>query len=463
MRRPFVFWIAFVIRPASALCAAVLSLTLPLLPPVAMAQTVRPEQVRAHLSFLTSDALQGRKSASRDEAIAAAYVAAQFESFGLSPAPGLSGYVQTGEVVSPQLDGHATLSLGERTLSEGKDFRLLFASGDAVSGDITAPATPDALIKGSVAVIPANSPVALSQWLRDARAKGVRLAIAQDGPEAAKLMEAIGGKTLTPTYLAESAPSRPRPDVALVSPEILAALTPGTTVKLSVTRTDTAKAVTSNAIGYLKGSDPTAGTILITAHLDHLGMQNGVIMPGANDDASGVAAVLELARALTAGEGPKRSVLFVCYGAEEAGLLGSAYFGAHPPVPLKDIIANLEIEMIGAQDPKLPKGTMMITGWERSNFADALKSKGALIAKDPYPEQHFFERSDNYSLALQGIVAHTVSGWATVPTYHSDKDTLANIDLPYMTAAIQSLVEPVRWLVSGDFQPQWTVGGKPEK
>ncbi|MFT3997707.1 MAG: M28 family peptidase [Asticcacaulis sp.] len=451
------------IKPASALCAAVLSFALPLFLPVAQAHTVRPEQVRAHLSFLTADALQGRKSASRDEAIAAAYVAAQFESFGLTPAPGMSSYVQAGEVVSPQLDGHATLSVGERILSEGKDFRLLFASGNSVGGEAIVSASPDALTKGSVAVLPAGSKVALTQWLRDARAKGVKLILAQDGPEATKLLESLGGQPLMPTYLAESAPPRPRPDVAILSAEAFAALKPGAAVNLKVTRTDTAKAFTYNAIGYLKGSDPAAGTILITAHLDHLGVRNGVIMPGANDDASGVAAVLELARALTTGERPKRSVLFVCYGAEEAGLLGSAYFGAHPPVPLKDIVANLEIEMIGAQDPKLPKGTMMITGWERSNFAEALKSRGALIAKDPYPEQHFFERSDNYSLALQGIVAHTVSGWATIPTYHSPEDTLANIDLPYMTAAIQSLVEPVRWLVSGDFQPQWSAGGKPEK
>lgn len=185
-------------------------------------------------------------------------------------------------------------------------------------------------------------------------------------------------------------------------------------------------------------------------------------MPGANDDASGVAAVLELARALSQGPTPRRGILFVCYGAEEAGLLGSAHFAAHPPIPLDHIVAKLEVELIGAQDPKLPKGTMMITGWERSNLADALKAKGALLAKDPYPEQHFYERSDNYSLALQGIVAHTVSGWATIPTYHSAQDTLGNIDIPYMTAAIQSLVEPVRWLVTSDFEPKWAENGRPK-
>ncbi|HVL42000.1 MAG TPA: peptidase M28, partial [Brevundimonas sp.] len=82
---------------------------------------------------------------------------------------------------------------------------------------------------------------------------------------------------------------------------------------------------------------------------------------------------------------------------------------------------------------------------------------------DLYPEQNFFERSDNYQLALQGIVAHTISGWAVTPTYHMADDTVANLNLPFMTAAIQSLVEPLRWLADGDFTPQWTANGRPTR
>ena len=126
-------------------------------------------------------------------------------------------------------------------------------------------------------------------------------------------------------------------------------------------------------------------------------------------------------------------------------------------------MANLEIEMIGQQDPNMPAGVMMMTGFDRSDFGPLLKSRGALVAPDPYPEQNFFQRSDNYSLALQGIVAHTVSGWATIPTYHSAEDTIANLDIPFMTAAIQSLVEPLRALVDGDFTPAWTATGRPTR
>jgi Zn-dependent M28 family amino/carboxypeptidase len=223
---------------------------------------------------------------------------------------------------------------------------------------------------------------------------------------------------------------------------------------------------TFNAIGYLQGSDPAAGTILLTAHLDHLGTSDATdgdnIYNGANDDASGTTAVMELAHALAAGPKLKRSVLFVCYGSEELGGLGSTYFGKHPPVPLKDLVTNLEFEMIGAQDPKMPTGVLLLTGWERSNLGPTLKEHGALLGPDPYPEQHFFQRSDNYSLALLGIVAHTAAGWGTVPTYHKPNDDMAHLDLPFMTAAIQSLVEPVRWLASSDFVPTWNKGGQPK-
>ncbi len=222
---------------------------------------------------------------------------------------------------------------------------------------------------------------------------------------------------------------------------------------------------TYNAIGYLEGTDPNSGTILLTAHLDHLGTADSGddrIFNGANDDASGTTAVLELAHALAAGPKLRRGVLFVCYRSEEAGEIGSTYFGEHPPVPLKNLIANLEFEMIGNQDPKTAKGVLTFTGWERSNLGPELKAHGALLGPDPYPEQHFFERSDNYQLALRGVVAHTAAGWGTVPTYHKPNDDMAHLDLQFMTTAIQSLIEPVRWLAQSDFVPQWNPDGKPQ-
>jgi len=223
---------------------------------------------------------------------------------------------------------------------------------------------------------------------------------------------------------------------------------------------------TYNAMGWLPGTDPNSGTILLTAHLDHLGVGKPVsgdsIYNGADDDAAGTTAVLELAHALASGPKPKRNVLFVCFGSEEQGGIGADYFREHPPVPLEQMVANLEFEMIGAQDPKLPKGVLLLTGWERSNLGPMLAKHGAKLGADPYPEQHFFERSDNYALALKGVVAHTAAGWGTPPWYHQPSDDLSHLDWEFMTGAIQSLIEPMRWLANSDFKPAWNVGGQPK-
>ena len=312
------------------------------------AWTVRPEWVRAHEEFLASDAMGGRGSATRLEEIAANYVASEFMAYGLKPAPGMTGYLQSSDIET-----------------------------------YTAP----------------------------------------NGRQRARLADPQGKPGARKTF---------------------------------------------NAIGYLEGSDPAAGTILLSAHLDHLGMREVAegtdgVYNGANDDAAGTTAVLELAHALAEGPKLKRSVLFVCYGSEEIGELGSTYFAQHPPVPLKDLVTNLEFEMIGNQDPKMPKGVLLLTGWERSNLGPTLKEHGALLGPDPYPEQHFFQRSDNYALALTGVVAHTAAGWGTPPTYHKPDDDLAHLDLDFMTVVIQSFIEPVRWLASSDFKPEWNKGGQPKR
>jgi Peptidase family M28 len=224
---------------------------------------------------------------------------------------------------------------------------------------------------------------------------------------------------------------------------------------------------TWNALAILKGSDPVASkeVILLTAHLDHLGIGNAVngdsIYNGADDDASGTTAVLELARVLSQGPRPKRSILFVLFGSEELGGYGNRYFLDHPPVPLTQIEANLEFEMIGRPDPALPAKTLWLTGYERSNLGPTLAKHGAAISADPHPDQHFFQRSDNFALAKQGIVAQTVSSFGLHKDYHQPSDDLAHIDFDFLTHSIQSMIEPVRWLASTNWRPEWNPGGKP--
>lgn len=433
---------------------------------------VKPEWVRAHEEFLASDVMQGRGSATRDEEITATYVASEFMAYGLKMAPGMSGYLQGAEIVAPMLDGHATVSAGGVTLQEGKDFDLLNSPGKMAEGKLLLVAVGDiaaAKVERGAAVLVtgvADVDAALNAY-GGLRRKGAAVVLLVQAPGTENLLGMLGGTTRTPIRLADDPAPLARPTFVLVHADAAAKLTDGSTVSVAVKLLPDAKPRrTFNAIGYLQGTDANSGTILLTAHLDHLGVGRPVngdaIYNGANDDAAGTTAVLELAHALAAGPKLKRSVLFVCYGSEEAGELGSTYFGKHSPVPLKDLVTNLEFEMIGNQDPKMPKGVLLLTGWERSNLGPTLKAHGALLGPDPYPEQHFFERSDNYALALQGVVAHTAAGWGTPPTYHQPSDDLAHLDVPFMTSAIQSLVEPVRWLADSDFKPEWVAGGRPK-
>ena len=132
---------------------------------------------------------------------------------------------------------------------------------------------------------------------------------------------------------------------------------------------------TWNAVGILRGRDPQLrdSAVLLSAHLDHLGVGKPVngddIYNGADDDASGTTAVLELARVLGGGARPRRSVIFALFGSEEPGGLGSTYFREHPPLPLRKIALNLEFEMLGRADPAVKPDTVWLTGWERSNLA----------------------------------------------------------------------------------------------
>jgi len=226
---------------------------------------------------------------------------------------------------------------------------------------------------------------------------------------------------------------------------------------------------TWNALGMLRGTDSGAGVILLTAHLDHLGLGNAVngdsIYNGADDDASGTTAVLELARALStrakAGQRPRRTILFVLFGSEELGGFGNQYFLEHSPVPVTQIVVNLEFEMIGRPDPLLPNRTLWLTGYERSNLGPELAKHGAAISADPHPKENFFQRSDNYALAKKGIVAQTVSSFGLHTDYHRPSDELGKIDFDFLTKSIGSMIEPVRWLAGTGWRPEWVAGGKP--
>jgi Zn-dependent M28 family amino/carboxypeptidase len=223
---------------------------------------------------------------------------------------------------------------------------------------------------------------------------------------------------------------------------------------------------TWNVTGQIPGASGAQQVILLSAHIDHLGVRGDGpdrIYNGADDDASGVAMVLELARALAQGPPSRRTIMFAFFGSEETGGMGSRHFVDNPPVPLPNILMNLQFEMVGRPDNSLPRDTFWLAGFDRSTLGEELARRGARVVADPHVEQGFFLRSDNIRLASRGVVAHSVSSYGLHTDYHTPADDLSRIDYPHMTRVATSLLAAIEWLADSTFAPAWKPGLSPER
>jgi Zn-dependent M28 family amino/carboxypeptidase len=204
-----------------------------------------------------------------------------------------------------------------------------------------------------------------------------------------------------------------------------------------------------NIVARLEGSDPVLKKefVLLSAHLDHLGVSGSTVFTGAMDDASGVASVLEIAKSFSKNrERPKRSMLFVIFTGEEKGLLGSRYFAGRPTVPEADIVADLNLDMFM---PLFPLKKLHVQGLAESTLAEDARAVGAAhgieIATDPEPDRNSFTRTDQYSFVQAGVPALAMKfGWtANSPEYKAWRQWLAqryhsaedNLSQPVDTAA----------------------------
>ena len=418
------------------------------------------------MAFLASDAMNGRASGSRDEWIAANYVAAHFGRWGLEPMGDGGGFVQTIEIERPELGAPPVLTIGERRYTHAKELTVFSMPAAKISGALARHSKGTPAAKGSAVLV--AEPV--QQILADVGAAALVLAKSDGcGPQATVArgrLPRLGARTVGLT------PPPPRPACLALDAETYAAvekLAPGVTVTLAGDVKTVQKSNTWNAVGQIRGSDPARAqeVILLSAHIDHIGVRANVpagtdaINNGADDDASGTVAVLELAEAISKGPRPKRSIVFALFGSEETGGAGSRYFADKPVVPLDRVVANLQFEMLGRPDPKVPPHTLWLTGYERSNLGPELAKRGAKLVQDPHPDQQFFMRSDNIQFALRGVIAHTVSSYGLHKEYHTPEDEIERVDFAHMTDAILSMLEPVRWLANATFKPAWNPGGRP--
>ena len=424
--------------------------------------------VRAHMEFLASDAMNGRGSGSRDEWITATYIAAQMRRDGLEPLGDAGDFVQTVAIARTEVVGDPVFAIGGVALR--RDQLLLVKMNTADAQGLLQKYAPGVPIRsGAVVLMPEEMGTDGKVDLQEAKLVlwHDTAALRAHWPELSRRPIRIGPAR----FPAIAVPPKPStgPSQIMLNPDAyaaVAALPDGSKASFTA-QTQEITFHTWNAVARLSGSDSRekSDIILLTAHLDHLGTRDtGLdrIYNGADDDASGSIAVLTLAEALSRGPKLKRTVVFAWFGSEEAGGYGAAYFVQKPVVPLDRIVANLEFEMIGRPDGLIAPHTLWLTGWERTNLGPQLAAHGARLVADPHPAEKFFARSDNFTLALRGVVAQTVSSFGLHADYHQVTDDISHIDFGHMTESIQSLLAPIRWLADSDFKPDWLPGGRPE-
>ena len=428
------------------------------------ANPIAETAIRAHMEFLASDALNGRGSGTRDEQIAATYVAAQFRVWGLDPMGDAGGFVQQVEMAGAQASAAPTLTIGATSFTHGKEM-LVTA--------LTAPSAAGPLVKyGPGADVPSGAIVLLPEGTNPTQVTAASLILMPETPQVRGQWAARGAAmpTIAARAVKLAAPAA-RPSIVYLDKaahSAVAASPDGAAVRFTTDVAPTAPTYTWNAVGRITGTDPVLSkqVIVLSAHLDHIGARPPVpgtdtINNGADDDASGTVAVMMLAEALAKGPRPKRTIVFALFGSEERGGFGAGYFVDLPVVPLAGMVADLQFEMIGRADPAVPERTLWLTGYERSNLGPELAKQGARLVADPHPEQSFFTRSDNIRFARRGVIAHTVSSYNLHKEYHQPSDEVGKIDFAHMTESIRSMLEPVRWLANSDFKPVWAPGGCP--
>ena len=227
-----------------------------------------------------------------------------------------------------------------------------------------------------------------------------------------------------------------------------------------------------NVVAILRGSDPDLADeyVVFSAHMDHVGVgrpnaAGDSIYNGADDDASGTAALIEVAEAFThLLERPARSLVFLAVSGEEKGLLGSQWFSDHPTIPLENTVANINVDMIGRNAPD----TIVVIGQEYSSLgptvhavAQRRSDLGLSVALDPWPEERFFFRSDHFNFARKEIPA--LFFFAGVhEDYHEPSDHVDKIDGDKAARVARLIFYTAHEIADTPARPQWTEEGLSE-
>ncbi|MCP5023487.1 MAG: M20/M25/M40 family metallo-hydrolase [bacterium] len=433
--------------------------------------------MRAHMAYLASDELRGREAFTEDSLQAAKYLRACLKQAGV--APGWKGeYFQPApferitEEAAPELTlvdakgvehtlefGRQFRASGRRGLNSTEDLQVLHVKPD---GELSADG-----LKGRAVLFQGSSREWRSWWAKH-KDTGVALVLRYSSGKKERKSLSASRPSVKPAW-GDSAGKASTPIVTLYG-DMDAWIGGARGARITAHQTIEA-IVENNVVGVLPGAgtpdnpDLAKEIIVVSAHYDHVGMKkddgNGgdLIHNGADDDASGVVVLLDLAEALVAGERPARTIVFLLAAAEEKGVLGTKYFADNPSFPMEQIVCNLNLEMLGRPDDLVGgPGKLWLTGFERSNLGTMFQEAGIPVVEDKRPEMNFFGRSDNIVFVRKGVVGQTLSSFNIHKDYHRVSDEIGTIDFEHMKGAAEGALAATLLLANAKEGPHWLEG-----
>ncbi len=450
-------------------------------------ETITQKDLLEHLSILASDALGGRETGKAGQKMAAAYIAEQFKNLGLvGPVKngGNSGFYQPINLYTSS-PGDIYIEVGKKRIVN--DYHnMVYYGNSPTSGVLTnsivfvGGGTEEDFegkdVKGKIVLTVSSS----NRSWRDVAEVAEELGAVQLFVVNYDTDEGFAGYAsqmehyLTNGRLSIDKPKEGKSGVFFLKPstaaELLgvksADLTSGkkiSSVEVTYSVSINTKVLeTENVLGYLEGTDLKEELVVLTAHYDHVGMDDGKIYNGADDDGSGTVAVLELAEAFVKakkeGKGPRRSILFMTVTGEEKGLLGSEYYTKNPVFELKKTVVNLNIDMIGRVDPEHTdsQNYVYLVGSDRlsSELHELSEKANSTYTKfnldytyndEGHPDRIYY-RSDHWNFAKNNIpIIFYFNG--VHEDYHKPTDTVDKINFELLQRRTQ-LVYYTAWIVA---------------
>ena len=466
-----------------------LLLLLPCLAPAQVSQ-ISARSLKAHVGFLASDTLEGRDTPSAGLEASAEYIAAQFERIGLQPVNGvyfqrvtfLAGKPEPKKLKATLLTPNGPQEFASDQLEIRTTTAVNLENRPMFKVEISDLQTVESLtpeqVDGGVIIYDserrADQPAAEGQE-RAAQARKLSPQLTRLKPAAVVVLDPRPrrGQRNQNVVIDPEEPSRgPAVTMTLRSEDYLKSFEtlPNGLLKDRITIQCDAPDLTEihprNIAGLIPGSDPALKDtyVLVTAHYDHVG-RNGFgpvpgddIWNGANDNASGTAALIETASALVSMK-PKRSILFVSVVGEEKGLLGSRWYARHPLEPLKETVAQINLEQLGRSDGDGGKGAVYLIGYEYTDmppvFAAAAEANGMELKRHGQDGDQYWLRSDHASLANKGIPATTIMTTFTFPDYHRPGDSADKLDYEQFQAATRTAAQAILTFANNPAKPKW--------